>query len=246
VARLQVLLIDDNETNIFVAQELLRAAQCDVVSAKDGQTGVDIAFAHEFDLILLDINMPTLNGWDAATQVRASNRSMSRLTPIYVLTGNVRPDHEAKALEAGVQGVLSKPLRAKQLELILALVHKMALSNNGVTPVPNLASSGLDQDVISELRDILGPDLLKTHQQKFVTEMLSDRGKILGYFRVGHFQEASQISHRLMGSALVYGAKSMASLLSKIEESVSTLSQDTLEKHLSEISRLIRVYEKWI
>jgi HPt (histidine-containing phosphotransfer) domain-containing protein len=96
------------------------------------------------------------------------------------------------------------------------------------------------------LRDVLGPVMLKVQQQKFVDEILAGLEQLLAFSRSSDFLEISQLAHRLAGSASVFGAKTIALKLSKIETSVTDHMQEQIEQILAEISLLIQIYKKMI
>jgi len=245
VARLRSLLIDDNDTNRFVAEQILRAAQCEVMMATDGETGVRYATAQEFDLILLDVNLPNLNGWSVAKEIRASISAKSKHAPIYMLTGSTHEDYNTEAMKSGVQGIIPKPLRTKQLENILAEIN----SSPGVAKIDNNAIASMldiNSEIIRELEDVLGHPRIIAMQQKFVNEIVMGLRQLLEFFKDGRVRQASQLAHQLIGSALVFGATKIATKLSIIEQNASTLWQEKIEQILGEVSLLIVFYEKRI
>ncbi len=245
MARLRSLLIDDNDSNRFVAEQILLAAQCDVVVAADGKSGVLYATAQEFDLILLDINLPNLNGWSAAKKIRASISAKSRHTPIYMLTGSTHQDYNTEAMKSEVQGIIQKPLRAKHLEIILAEIdttQRLAKPDNNA----NASMVDINLEVIRELEDALGHSRLVAVQQTFVDEIVTGLRQLLEFFKDGRVRETSQLAHQLIGSALVFGATKIATKLSIIEQTATTLLQEKIEQLLSEIALLIAFYEKQI
>ena len=111
--RLKVLVVEDNETNRFVAGEMLRAAHCDVVLAGDGEEGAKLASNKKFDLIFMDLSMPKMNGWDAARLIRSRDGAKSQMTPIYALTAHALPEEQKALRDAGMAGCILKPLRAR-------------------------------------------------------------------------------------------------------------------------------------
>ncbi len=247
---MRVLLIEDNETNRFVAEEVLLAAKCVVVSAQDGHAGVDYAITQQFDLILLDINLPILNGWAAAKEIRSSPNAKSKLTPIYALTGSNRPDQEQEMVNAEIQGILVKPLRAVQLQKIFAELNtcppKFAASAFKKAPSQNHDDSHIEYEVINELKEVFGSALLKTQQQKFVAEITVGLEQLLAFSKHGRVQQTSQLAHRLNGLASVFGAKAIASKLAKIEIAANTILHETLEQLVFELTLLVAKYEKII
>lgn len=109
----RILLVEDNEENrLFLSRRLQRRGY-DVVIATDGQQGVELARSESPDLVLMDLNMPVLDGWQAAGILRAE-RATSTL-PIIGLTAHAMPGDREKALEAGCTDYHTKPLDFTQL-----------------------------------------------------------------------------------------------------------------------------------
>ena len=110
----RVLLVEDNAINRMVAVMLLQRMGCVVTDCENGQLAVDKAQAEDFDLILMDINMPVMDGLSATREIRAlpGERAM---TPIVVLSADVMNESQAQAFGAGAQGFLSKPVQFADL-----------------------------------------------------------------------------------------------------------------------------------
>ncbi len=112
----RALVVDDNSTNRRVAELLLNSIGVDVVSVDDGQQAVDAFLDDRFDVILMDMMMPVMDGI-AATQAIRRIEDAQRLarTPVVMLTANTMPDHVAASLEAGADAHLAKPINAAGL-----------------------------------------------------------------------------------------------------------------------------------
>ena len=109
-------MVDDNATNRRVAQLLLNSFGVEVVSVEDGQQAVD-AFLHErFDVILMDMMMPVMDGIAATQAIRRIEKAQHLArTPVVMLTANTMPDHVAASLDAGADVHLAKPVSATGL-----------------------------------------------------------------------------------------------------------------------------------
>ncbi len=115
---LRVLVADDNPTNRFVASKLLETLGCSATTAEDGLQAVERAVTERFDVILMDIKMPGLDGVQAARAIRALDGPASQ-TPIIALTANADPDDAASYMAAGMREVVRKPLKASELAAAL-------------------------------------------------------------------------------------------------------------------------------
>lgn len=115
----RVLLVEDNELNIEVATELLDVVGIQVEQALNGELAVQCVQEHEpgyFDLIFMDIQMPVMNGYEAAKAIRASDREDLKEIPIIAMTADAFADDIRKAEESGMNGHISKPVDIEKLE----------------------------------------------------------------------------------------------------------------------------------
>ena len=121
---LRVLLVEDNDLNAEIAQFTLSRAGAVVTHAKDGESAVE-AFAasapHEYDVVLMDIMMPGIDGLEATRQIRALDREDAATTPIIAVSANAFADDRKLSREAGMDAHLSKPVSSQ--ELVEALAH---------------------------------------------------------------------------------------------------------------------------
>lgn len=118
----KVLLVDDNEYNREIAVEILKECNIQVRTAKDGIEAVEIMLAAkkgDFDLILMDIQMPVLNGYEATKQIRALKSDVSKI-PILAMTANAFDEDKKLAFDAGMNEHITKPIKVEVLQEILA------------------------------------------------------------------------------------------------------------------------------
>lgn len=122
----RILLADDNPTNRRVVQLILDAQNIQVSEAADGQQALDIFTAQDFDLVLMDMQMPVMDGLAATRAIRALESQRGTLpTPIIMLTANAMPEHVQSSLDAGADAHLSKPFNVSQfLELTYNLTAR--------------------------------------------------------------------------------------------------------------------------
>ena len=109
----KILLVEDNEMNRDMLSRRLRKKKFEVVIAVDGQQGVDLAKADNFDLILLDMSLPVMDGWTAAGILKGD--AATKDIPIIALTAHAMAGDREKALEAGADDYDTKPVEFKRL-----------------------------------------------------------------------------------------------------------------------------------
>jgi two-component system, sensor histidine kinase len=109
-----VLVVDDNATNRMVAESLCEMFDCTSESAEDGVEAVEAARTGRFDLILMDIKMPRMDGVEATRQIRALDGAAGRV-PIIALTANADPDDARAYIACGMSSVVEKPIKPDRL-----------------------------------------------------------------------------------------------------------------------------------
>jgi CheY-like chemotaxis protein len=122
---LRVLLAEDNPINALLARTLLIRAGCTVVVAHDGEEAVAAAAAAPYDLILLDIRMPRVDGVEAAERIRAG-QGPSASAPIVALTADAGDEERARAMRAGMDDFITKPIDAARLLAVAARFTRRA------------------------------------------------------------------------------------------------------------------------
>ena len=114
----KILVVEDNDLNMEIVEFILRNHCADIVKAWNGREGVDIfasSSVGEFDMILMDVMMPVMNGINAALAIRALSRADAATVPIIAMTANAFTDDREASAEAGMNEHLAKPLNADEL-----------------------------------------------------------------------------------------------------------------------------------
>jgi two-component system, cell cycle response regulator DivK len=119
MARRRVLLVEDNEDNRIIYRMILEHHGYEVIEAHDGQAGIDMARSSGPDLILMDISLPVMDGWEATRVLKAEPPTST--IPIVALTAHALRSDEAKATELGFDAFIRKPAEPK---LVLEIVQQ--------------------------------------------------------------------------------------------------------------------------
>ena len=125
----RILLVEDNELNQEIAVEILQEAGFQVETADDGAAAVDRlkkAVPGQYDLVLMDIQMPVMNGYEAAEQIRKLEHTEISNIPIIAMTANAFEEDKKQALDAGMDGHIAKPIDIPELMEMLRNVLKNA------------------------------------------------------------------------------------------------------------------------
>lgn len=111
--RKTVLLVEDNEDNLVVYRTILEHVGYRVIEARDGEEGVTRAQQDRPDLILMDISIPKIDGWEATQRLKADPGTDA--IPIIALTAHALEEDRQKALQAGCDGYLAKPVEPRRV-----------------------------------------------------------------------------------------------------------------------------------
>jgi CheY-like chemotaxis protein len=109
----KILLVEDNEMNRDMLSRRLQRREYEVVIAVDGAQGVAMAIAHKPDLILMDMSLPVIDGWEATRQIKANPQT--KKIPVIALTAHAMSGDRERALEAGCDDYDTKPIELPRL-----------------------------------------------------------------------------------------------------------------------------------
>jgi signal transduction histidine kinase/HPt (histidine-containing phosphotransfer) domain-containing protein len=216
----RVLLVDDNEVNREVAAGLLARRGHQVVCACDGREGVEAAARGGFDLVLLDMRMPGMDGIETARAIRALPGKVAEV-PLYLLTANPVKEDEARWREAGILGCLAKPFR---FEHIGRLLSGLGGDPPGGAAVPDLVEvSGL----LSDMGD-LGRDRMVGLVELFRSSSSADLAALRTHAQAGRLAEAGQLAHRMASAASSLHLTPLATRCRALEDAARAGDSNTI------------------
>ena len=191
----RVLLVDDNEVNREVAAGLLERRGHVVVAVCDGFQAVEAARDGDFDLVLLDMRMPGMDGIETARAIAALPGEAGNVT-IYRLTANPVREDERRWREAGIRGCLSKPFRVDDFARLIA-----GLDSGRPSPVEDLDLPLVDlPELLADLRD-LGAERMAALADLFRRSSLADLDQVLILAGAGNCPELAGVVHRMASAA---------------------------------------------
>lgn len=227
--QLHVLLVEDNQINRLVARDMLQKCGHTVLEAHDGREGVRFASSQAFDLILMDISMPDLDGIAATIMIRDID-GPNRTTPIVALTAHALPEDAARFHAAGITRTLLKPLSFATLKAALSvatrqpseLVVQEAEPQMAVVHAGLVKQLGRDQasDLLQAFRAEAEQFVARTFAPAWESEPLSVR--------------ADEV-HKLAGSAAVLGAAELRACLKDLERDYRLGQEAAARKRVAEL-----------
>ncbi|MGI8911594.1 MAG: response regulator [Rubrobacteraceae bacterium] len=216
----RLLLAEDNEVNQKVAVKILERLGYRVDVAKDGLEALEASSRTPYSAILMDVQMPRMGGYESTAEIRRREEEPGWRVPIIAMTANAMQGDREKALQAGMDDYIVKPVRVEELDTVLArwvAGAEPAPDGKGETlPEDELA---LDPEVISGLRDLEegSPGLLEELVEMFL-EDAPPRIEVLGVaVEEGDAHSVERISHSLKGSSGNMGGRRMSEVSEKLQ-----------------------------
>ncbi len=242
----RILLAEDNPINVEVVEQMLLAAGLDVTVAQHGRIALDTASTGAFDLILMDMQMPVMDGLEATRSIR--HLPDYTTTPIVALTANAFSEDRRACLEAGMNDVLTKPVEPAALYKTLARWLPVsaplpAALQHFAEPATPPAMEGLDSlrghtgiDVERGLRALSGKadrylKLLRHFIQATGDDLVTLDRHIAGYDRLA----AEHITHSIKGSAGTLGLVTLADIATRLD--LCLKNQQALTEHSEFVHR---------
>lgn len=240
IAGTEVLLVEDNEINQQVAQEILEGAGMKVTIAVDGLQAIEALEDKEFDVVLMDVQMPVMDGYQATEAIRKKERYQN--LPIVAMTASAMVQDREKAMSVGMNDHVSKPIEPRQLFSTLARWVKPRIGLRGEAPpgaerkasevdieLPNLP--GLD--VANGLRRVGGNKRLYLKLlRKFRDDFSNADSRIKEILAMGDKDGAQRLAHTVKGVAGNIGALKLQSSAAEVEGWIKNNREGDIEEAL--------------
>ncbi|GAA4431627.1 hypothetical protein GCM10023188_19360 [Pontibacter saemangeumensis] len=150
----RLLLVEDNKINVYVLSQYLANWGVAFDVAGNGQEGVEKAGREAYDLILMDLQMPVMDGYEAARRIRNMREGKRSKVPIIALTASAQPDYEGKLTASGINGVLAKPFNPEELYRLIASygpVPALPIAGQAAAPHPQRPDAPFDLSTFDDL-----------------------------------------------------------------------------------------------
>jgi len=211
---LRVLVAEDNPINQRVATLQLTKLGHEVEIREDGQ-GVLDSVLDDFDIVLMDCQMPNIDGYDATRQIRDREQANPDAQPAYIIamTANTHADAREACLDAGMDDFISKPVQIGELER--AINQSMGIETEANTTEAPL----LDETQLDQLRGNDHNDAFAEIIELYLSQTESQISQLAEAIDKTDPAETSRIAHQIKGSSANLGARRLADALSRLEES---------------------------
>ncbi|SHN28041.1 ATP-binding protein [Rhizobacter sp. OV335] len=230
LSSLRILLADDNPQNVLLVQAYLEGEGHRLDVVHDGAAAVERFAAQAYDLVLMDVQMPGMDGYQATAALRALERRRgSAPVPVVALTANALPDDERRSLQAGCQAHLTKPFSRAQLRRVIARLtgateqpaasHRPEIAAFADAPPPLPALAALPGfDLATALARMEGQVALYLRVLQAARDALAAwNGRFAAAQAAGDGAQALRLAHDLKSTAATLGAVPLASAAAQVE-----------------------------
>jgi signal transduction histidine kinase/CheY-like chemotaxis protein len=220
----RILLAEDNPGNRMLVRAFLKGSQFEIDDAENGAIAVNKFTSHEYDIVLMDMYMPLVDGYEATAAIRKWEAESDRpRTPIIALTAAAMSGDREKSLDAGCDFHVTKPVsKAVLLDLLNSLMEGRSDSAPAAKPY----------DAAAEIGD---PALFAEVAQLFLDEMDRLMITIDTAFADSDLKKLGDYVHSLKGSAAMVGAKAMATICLEIEAAIKRASMEGIRQGLTRL-----------
>jgi PAS domain S-box-containing protein len=229
LSALRILVVDDSEENRFLISEYLKDFGCQLEFAENGQIAVEKICLNAYDLVLMDLRMPVMTGYEAAQRIRGWEEEQGRaLTPIIAMTASVLEAEVQEAIHAGCTASLRKPIRMRTL---LEAVRKYALrAGIGVAALPEKILIHADPS----LRAVIPAYLDKRRE---------DVRAILAALEKLDYELIAELGHKMCGTGGGYGFPRITEIGASIQQAAKESNSSAIRSQVADLSGYLQQVE---
>jgi two-component system sensor histidine kinase/response regulator len=243
---MRVLVTDDNKINLQVARIMLEKAGYVVSAAEDGGSAVRAVEADDFEIILMDVQMPDMDGFEVTEKIRAMGGVKSAI-PVVAVTANAMPEHRDECLEKGMDDFIAKPFdKVELLQLVARWALVGAKSTGGppqqaandeaelgmsttqpekasgieieqATPTVTAVQAMVDRDILDQFGSDVGEDYLPVLLADFITDTTELLERMNAPLTEASAKDVGRDAHSLKSSSGTIGARSLSETAARIE-----------------------------
>ncbi|GIV30836.1 MAG: hypothetical protein KatS3mg029_0187 [Saprospiraceae bacterium] len=223
---LHLLLVDDNHINLKLLEKLLKPFKCRTTLATNGLMAFSLAQQHRFDIILMDLRMPGIDGCEATRRIRTSPLSLNRDTPIIAVSASILPEERLSALQSGMNDFLHKPFTCRELLPLLTKYkpnHSSPASHallQDASPASledaTKAKSLADFPILKQI-SMGDPTFVRTMVEDFCSEGASALEKLSDALANKDWKTIKSLTHRLKPNLEIMGLPDLARRAEELE-----------------------------
>ncbi|MBA3642017.1 MAG: PAS domain S-box protein, partial [Acidobacteria bacterium] len=240
-----ILVVEDNRVNQAVARGMLESLGYSVDLAGDGLEGLDAIDRRSYAAVLMDCQMPRMDGFTATAEIRRRQPAAARI-PIIALTAYATVGERERCLDAGMDDYLSKPVTKPDLARVLTRW------TTGTDPVPSdapaplkHADGAIDLDRMASVREEMGEEGLNELVDMLLTDVAASSAAFRKLADAGEFAEVARQAHRLKGSCRVLGFDQLAVIYDELELLPEGALAGRIHTEADQIEGLLLALRSW-
>ena len=225
---LRILLVEDNRINQLLASTVLTKAGYQVDIAGDGRAAIMSLEAADYDVILMDVEMPVMDGIEATEQIRnKASTQKKRSVPIIAMTANAMAGDRENYIAAGMNDYISKPMNATRLLSTISRWADTGHTDNDVpaphAPEDSAAGAGdMSFDELERLSRRIGENNIKSLIDEFIDDSREQMKRLSTLCASADHEGVARIAHEIAGTSANFGATRLADLAQQLKRAAST------------------------
>jgi PAS domain S-box-containing protein len=235
----KVLLVEDNRVNQLLATRLLQKLNIQVELAQNGEEAINSIESNSYDLILMDIQMPIMDGLEATRRIRQNSRFAN--LPIIAMSAGVTLNEQALCAQVGMSGFIGKPVDFNELKNTLFEHVSLNTTQLNSASQSGLKIAGFNYERLAELTEIMGDEkTLLELINSMRTEFKAIVPELSAYLQAHNFAEAKRLIHALKGAAANLGGEDIAEAAIAFESAL--INEQDASETLAELKRVWDIF----
>ncbi len=248
---LRILLVEDSITNQMVALAVLSGAGHTTVVANDGQEALTILENQKFDVVLMDVQMPVMDGFEATAAIRAAEQRTGHHQPIVAMTAHAMVGDRERCLASGMDEYVSKPVHQQPLYEAIGIAIGRKRADAPDSELPQVHSSQKIVDLSGPLRQLKGDlKVLTEITRAYIDETDGLLSQLPVAIAADDAKQAHRLAHTVKGAMRFFLAKTAQQCGQELEDLCATGNLSSAPKLLarlhSEVDRVLKVLQRFI
>ena len=239
---LRLLITDDDATNRLVASKMLKDFDIAINTASNGVEAVESAKQFPYDLLLMDMRMPEMDGLQATRAIRAEGGRLATV-PIVAFTANAFAEDVRACRESGMNDFIVKPVRKNILiETMLTVLKNMGVNDTAALPPDTSGKMGdgdrapvMDTEIYGSLLDEMGEDFIAELRETYLAETLARLTTLRELACPGDGEKIGREAHSLKSTSATFGLQQLAAIARDLEMTSAKIDREEYQQVLQQI-----------
>ena len=246
-SNLNILVAEDGKFNQKLINEMLNGLKCNFDIAENGKAALKLFKSSNYNIVLMDCQMPEMDGYEASTKIRAFEKSSDKdAVPIVALTANAIKGNEQKCIDSGMNYFLAKPFKKKELvEKLSFCIQNTQLSSASLQLVNNAEEKSIKEDIVfldinimkALYRDV-GSEIYNL-LDSYIEQTIKSKIELENCIKKTDYKMLSEVCHTLKGCSSYIGIKELTDTCDILAHNIKDLSKQGIEKKVNIVLLLI-------